>query len=81
MYLRILIEMDNDAFGSDGYEAGNEISRILRDYCEHLQGAAGWDRALQDSNGNTVGSAVFIDGPSKLFEADGLIGRVLGELS
>jgi len=61
MYLRILIEMDNDAFGQDGYAAGAEVSRILRKYCDHLQGANEFDQSFRDFNGQTVGSAILVD--------------------
>ena len=81
MYLRIMIEMNNDAFGQDGYTAACEVSRILRDYCQHLQAASEFDRGFRDINGNRVGGATFIDGDSALFKADSTIGRTLGELT
>lgn len=61
MYLRILIDIDNDAFGSDGYTAGAEVSRILRKYCDHLQGMNAFDQSFRDINGNTVGGAILIE--------------------
>lgn len=72
MYLRIIIEMDNDAFAPDGYAAGAEVARILRDYSNHLQGSAGFDRSFRDINGQTVGNALLIDAdyPSKVADVN-----------
>jgi hypothetical protein len=55
MKCQIEIDLDNDAFQEN---EGAEIAKILRALAQQCENEGGpWNRILQDSNGNTVGTA------------------------
>lgn len=54
MNLIITINLDNDAFQGG---TGDEVSRILKKYCQKISETDYLESSIKDINGNTVGSA------------------------
>lgn len=53
--LTLTIKTENAAFGENGYEAEEEVARILRDAAVRIVRSGVRDFSLHDANGNTVG--------------------------
>ena len=57
MKLKIVIDMDNAAFGETPEERNAEVCRILCDYANKVARDYIFNCAMYDSNGNVVGAA------------------------
>jgi len=56
--LMIEIELSNHAFAED---SKSEVVRILKEYCDNVEGSNLDRRRLRDINGNTVGLAEVVE--------------------